>query len=257
MNLKRIIFLITIFVDFSYDFSKNGSYSMINGVLQDQNDIDFATKKLQSLGLKPHPIPYKCWDGLRMISLILAKAPKEAKILDVGCVGSPLLHWLSTLGFKNLFGCDLAPWWSWRNCLGMTAKLFLNPSIRFSRRNLEKTNYPSKTFDFITSLSVIEHGVNLENYFKEMSRLLKKGGILLTSTDYWPTPIDTSGIFPYGPKSAEMKIFDTSEILDLVELSKRYGFELIEPISLSAKEDIVSWMNKNYTFILFALVKKE
>ncbi len=47
-------------------------------------------------------------------------------------------------------------------------------------------------FDYITSLSVIEHGVNIENYFKEMNRVLKKGGMLLTSTDYWYDKINNS-----------------------------------------------------------------
>ena len=41
-------------------------------------------------------------------------------------------------------------------------------------------------FDYVTSLSVIEHGVNIEKYFREMSRIIKSNGYLLTSTDYWP-----------------------------------------------------------------------
>ena len=40
-------------------------------------------------------------------------------------------------------------------------------------------------------MSVIEHGVPLKPYFEEMYRLLKPGGILITSTDYYPEPIDT------------------------------------------------------------------
>jgi hypothetical protein len=38
-----------------------------------------------------------------------------------------------------------------------------------SIQDLEKTNFQSNMFDYITSLSVIELGVNTQNYFKEMN----------------------------------------------------------------------------------------
>ena len=59
-------------------------------------------------------------------------------------------------------------------------------TFNISVQDLEKTNFKDNMFDFITSLSVIEHGVNIQNYFREMNRILKKDGMLLTSTDYWP-----------------------------------------------------------------------
>ena len=59
-------------------------------------------------------------------------------------------------------------------------------SLKLSIQNLEATHYKENTFDFVTSLSVIEHGVDIQKYFEEMSRILKKDGLLLTSTDYWP-----------------------------------------------------------------------
>src|SRR5580765_5959586 len=57
--------------------------------------------------------------------------------------------------------------------------------LKLSTQSLEETNYKSNAFDFVTSLSVIEHGVDIHKYFMEMSRILNKGGLLLTSTDYW------------------------------------------------------------------------
>jgi SAM-dependent methyltransferase len=56
-------------------------------------------------------------------------------------------------------------------------------SLQLSIQSLEETNYECNTFDFVTSLSVIEHGVDIHKYFMEMNRILKKGGLLLTSTD--------------------------------------------------------------------------
>ena len=50
-----------------------------------------------------------------------------------------------------------------------------NKIFAISIQDLEKTNFQSNMFDYITSLLVIELGVNTQNYFKEMNRILKKG----------------------------------------------------------------------------------
>ena len=57
-------------------------------------------------------------------------------------------------------------------------------SYELTIQNLEDTTYSDQLFDYVTSLSVIEHGVSIE-----MSRILKRYGYLLTSTDYWPEKI--------------------------------------------------------------------
>ena len=59
---------------------------------------------------------------------------------------------------------------------------------------------------------VIEHGVDVHAYLKEMSRLLKPDGYILTSTDYWHEPIDTKGLYPYGKALGEMKVFTREDI---------------------------------------------
>ena len=46
--------------------------------------------------------------------------------------------------------------------------------LKLSIQSLEETNYQSNTFDFVTSLSVIEHGVDIHKYFMEMNRILKR-----------------------------------------------------------------------------------
>ena len=52
-------------------------------------------------------------------------------------------------------------------------EMYENKIFAISIQDLEKTNFQSNMFDYITSLSVIEHGVNIQNYFKEMNRILK------------------------------------------------------------------------------------
>ena len=94
---------------------------------------------------------------------------------------------LSKIGFKELYGCDLYLSSSSRS----QSEIQEFKQINLSIQNLENTNYRNNMFDYITSLSVIEHSINIEKYFKEMNRILKKGGMLLTSTDYWQNKIST------------------------------------------------------------------
>ena len=105
-----------------------------------------------------------------------------------------------------------------------------------SIQNLENTNYENGMFDYITSLSVIEHGVDIEKYFKEMNRILKKDGLLLTSTDYWEDKTDTMNSCSYGLPDI---IFNTDEIKDIINIAERNGFELIEPIDFTCKDKVV------------------
>ena len=44
---------------------------------------------------------------------------------------------------------------------------------------LKTSEIEGESFDAITCQSVIEHGVDLEAYFREMARILKKGGHLI------------------------------------------------------------------------------
>ena len=59
------------------------------------------------------------------------------------------------------------------------AEMYNDKSYQLSIRNLEDTNYSDQMFDYVTSLSVIEHGINIEKYFREMSRIIKNDGYLL------------------------------------------------------------------------------
>ena len=39
---------------------------------------------------------------------------------------------------------------------------------------------------------------------------------MLTSTDYWPKPINTKGLYPYGKELGEMKVFMREDIEKLI-----------------------------------------
>lgn len=248
------------------------TFHPLNCVLKTKKDVLHACKKLNSLGLPPHPLKVKSWDTWKIVNFIYKNAKKDSKILDVGCNGSPILPFLKKLGYTNLYGCDVDLKVRQRRLLRRIQYNFLriNPDqpinemlenknnfYHLSKQNLENTGYDSDFFDFISSLSVIEHGVNLDNYFKEMNRIIKNDGYLLTSTDYWPSKIETNSNI-YSRPSGD-KIFDQSEIEEILNIAKQNGFCLVEPMDFSFKDKVVNWKktNKEYTFIFFCLKKSE
>jgi SAM-dependent methyltransferase len=103
-------------------------------------------------------------------------------------------------------------------------------------------------------MSVIEHGVPIRAYFREMFRILKPGGILITSTDYFPTPIDTTGKTAHG---AAIKIFSKSEIEGMLAVACECGFKPTGTIDLECAERAVRWeqVDLDFTFVIFTLRK--
>jgi SAM-dependent methyltransferase len=222
-----------------------------NSVLKNSLEVSHAMKCLRSLGLFPHHDRVKSWDTLKMIDII-KNADISAFILDVGCNGSPILPLLRRLGFMNLFGCDLLLE------EGINTAIDLYNTFEISNQDLEKTEFQNNTFDFVTSLSVIEHGISIQNYFKEMNRIIKRGGLLLTSTDYWPDKIVNLVNTDVNPKNSPDNIFSRREIEEyVISIAEQNNFLLTEPIDFAYGEKVIHWNDTclDYTFIFFALRK--
>ncbi|MDW0265961.1 MAG: methyltransferase domain-containing protein [Nitrososphaeraceae archaeon] len=235
-----------------------------NSVLKNLSEVNYAINNLHSLGLFAHPDKVKSWDTYKMVKII-SEGDRSSFILDVGCNGSPILSILKRLGFKNLYGCDL-----FLKKIPSTLTEIVYPLYRpiieiyedkafnISIQNLEKTNFQDKMFDYITSLSVIEHGVNIENYFKEMNRIMKKGGILLTSTDYWPDKILNIIKTKHNHRNDPDNVFSKEEIeKDVLKAAELNDLILTEPIDFSFENKVVHYnvTGLDYTFIFFALKK--
>jgi SAM-dependent methyltransferase len=222
-----------------------------NSVLKNSFEVYRSIKCLRSLGLFPHHDRVKSWDTLKMVDII-KQADRSAFILDVRCNGSPILPLLRRLGFMNLYGCDLLLKEE------ISAAIELYKAFHISIQDLEKTEYQNNTFDFVTSLSVIEHGINIQNYFNEMNRIIKKDGLLLTSTDYWPDKIVNLVNTDVNPKNSPDNIFSRREIEeDVIRIAERNGFLLNEAIDFTYEEKVIHWNDTclDYTFIFFTLRK--
>jgi len=216
-----------------------------NAVLLTKKEYRNAAAILDKLGLPQHGDPPKNWDSLAAFLIICheAKAGEEPiRVLDAGGeYYSAILYHLAAIGFTELY------------CINTSFKeASREGTISSTPGDITKTDFSDHFFDFVTCLSVIEHGVDPALFFKEMNRVIKPGGLLIISADYWQTPVDTGGKIAYG---VPIKIFDEQDILTILEIAAQNGFGLMEPISLDVQDCTVKWLGLQYTFIYFTLRK--
>lgn len=218
--------------------------------LQSKSEMNAATVLIEKLGLTLHNDFQKNWDTLKALYYVARATDSSANILDAGGgLHSPVLNALSEFGYSGLYACDVVD-------VNYSPEKF-SDKIKFTIQSIEQTDYPNQFFSAVTCLSVIEHGVNHQNFFAEMSRILKQDGLLIITADYWPEFIDCSGIYPYGSENPEMKVYQADDIDELVRIGYECGFELCAPLDLAASERAVRWddVDREYTFIFIAMRK--
>ena len=218
-------------------------------VLQNWQEIGDSILTLQRAGLPTHGTPQKNWDHF-LLHESLAATEKQAMIADLGCGEGHTLSLLHNLGFKNVHGVDYQIGWRVRakQLISMRREKTLRPPFYLHKGDITKTPFSEKTCDFAVSISTLEHSVDLENFFKEAGRILKPGGVLLITTDYWEKEIDTNGAArAFG---LPWKIFCHEEISDLVRIARNHGFNLTQQGSVpSCRDRPVAWQGESYTFI--------
>jgi len=215
-----------------------------NAVLKNQKQVEVSIEQVRNLGLPIMKDPPKNWDSLAALDLILKTTDEKARVFDAGGERySMILPWLFLYGYKNLIAENLV----------FRSRAKRGP-ILYKQGDITKTAYSDQFFDVITCLSVIEHGVNLNKYFSEMARILKTGGVLITSADYYETPIDTKGQKAYG---CPIHIFTKEEIIEALKIAKYYGLNPISSIDFTSEEKAIHWKEYDlrYTFIIFSLRK--
>jgi SAM-dependent methyltransferase len=224
-------------------------------ILSNWNEIGKATHFLRSKGLPMHGDPEKNWDMV-YICEIADRLKRNCEIVDFGCGGLYVLKLLSAMGFSNLYGFDLKIpkqdrlrqlFRCWRN---RTVKL----PFHLYQRDITNTSFPDARFDFAVSLSVIEHGVNIEKFFSEAYRILKPGSLLLITTDYWDVKVSVNdSVKPFG---LSYTVFSQADIERIIGVAKRFGFRLNEDMFIPfCSEKVVEWNMMKYTFISLLLSK--
>jgi SAM-dependent methyltransferase len=220
------------------------SASWENSALKTSADLARCLDQVRRLGLPPMRDAAKNWDSLCALDLILRSTAANARILDAGAARwSMILPWLFLYGYRDLTAVNVefsAP--------------FRRGPIRYLTADITAMDFPDANFDAVTCLSVIEHGVDPESFFAEMSRIVVPGGLLIVSTDYFEPPVSTEGMRAYG---APVRIFDRQDIDTIVSIAGRHGWSITTPLDLSCDEKVVHWeeFGLRFTFLVLAMRK--
>jgi hypothetical protein len=217
----------------------------VNRALLTQGQVAAAVTEITSCGLLPHQDAPKNWDLLVALGLILDRTRPADPILEMGAPAyTRLLPWLALYGYRDLQGIDLV----WK------APKRTGP-IRFQPMDLTKTTFPDRSFAAIACLSVVEHGVDIEAYLREAARLLRPGGLLVTSTDFWCEPVETGDLTAYG---GPVRIFTQADVAGWLPVAASVGLAPIGPLDLACDERVVFWerLGLRYTFANVVLERR-
>lgn len=116
---------------------------------------------------KEFPTPFQIKEFRKYVS-------PEKNILDVGCGYGRTLSELNKQGFRNLTGVDFSQ-------AMINRGLKLHPQLNLLKNDGDKLPFPDDTFDAVLLIAVLTCTANpqkQENIISEISRVLKKDGIL-------------------------------------------------------------------------------
>lgn len=220
------------------------AFTQSNAALRDQAAAQVAARLLADAGLPLHPDAPKNWDGFLAVLHAITSAGPDEPVLDAGAERySCFLPALRHLGFSDLTGINLT--------FGAPE---LADGIRFQHGDITRTDFAAASFAFIASLSVIEHGVDVGAFFREAARLLRPGGALFVSFDYWQDKVDTRGQLAYG---VPIRIFCREDVAEMQRLAEAAGLVTEATSGFACQERVVHWQrfDLRYTFANLLLRK--
>ncbi len=217
-------------------------------VLSNWEEIGDSILGLQRDGLPTHPTPQKNWDHF-LLRELLASTSRKALVVDLGCGEGYTLALLHALGFNALDGVDLQIDWRARarQLWTMRREKSLKRPYRLHKSDITRTRFAPEFCDVAVSISTIEHGVDIESFLGEARRILRPGGLLFITTDYWENKIPTNGQRAFG---LPWQVFSRDQMETLIRLAYQLGLRLeLETTIPPCSDKPVSWQNSSYTFI--------
>jgi len=129
----------------------------------------------------------------------------DRRVLDLGCGVGYGAFWLASYGARQVTAVDLG-----LVALRYAGAAYSHPRLRYAQADALHLPFADASFDFVFSSQVIEHVSSVEQFMREIRRLLAPGGFCLITTP-------NKDIFsPYGTDNphhpTEMTLHDYREV---------------------------------------------
>lgn len=118
------------------------------------------------------------------IELCKTEIPSGGSILECGCGVGLSSYLLAKEGFK-VTAIDISPLF-----ISEAKKKYGNhPNLRFLVGDVENMSFADQSFDGVCSILFLEHVTDVKGTLKEMGRILRNGGLLITSMPNFLDPV--------------------------------------------------------------------
>lgn len=192
---------------------------MLCGFLKNRAEIHQATEYLVKNNLTQNNIEPKNWDLAQIVPHLI-----DGNILDMGSSESFILQNAVVRHLKgDKVGIDLR---------ATPSKV---GEITYVAGDLMDTKFPTAYFQQIACLSVIEHEVDFGRFAHEASRLLKPGGYLYVTFDYWHPKIETRMTL-FGLK---WSVLSQGEVRQLINACQCRGLQLLSEPDWTISEAVI------------------
>ncbi|MBI2546219.1 methyltransferase domain-containing protein [Candidatus Woesearchaeota archaeon] len=171
-------------------------------------------------------------------------APRKGEhILDLACGGGFYSRKVAKVGCK-VAAIDLSS-----SVIALAKKYNSHPNITYLAANGEKLPFPNSSFDKAFSVSSIEHFNNDMKAFKELNRVLRKGGALVISVDSFDHPDVNDKVRKAHAKQHHVAHFYTKE--ELRTRLMKAGFRVVESryiLNSKVSSAVMKlWIQMNFT----------